>query len=32
MFFFAVFLLGLEFGLDLGKILSNVFAGFDWSQ
>ena len=23
--FFAIFLLGLEFGLDLGKILSNVF-------
>ena len=23
--FFAIFLLGMEFGLDLGKILSNVF-------
>ena len=28
----AIFLLGLEFGLDLRKILSNVFAGFDWSR
>ena len=28
----AIFLPGLEFGLVKGKILSNVFAWFDWSQ